>query len=69
LSNITTSGHFNYLNELCNNTLHGYISNQSNLFNKEKEQASDPDELLEVVAKEQRLLAGLRKEHKHAMVP
>ena len=68
LSNIATSGHFNYLNELCNNTLHGYISNQRNLFNKEKEQAADPDELLEVVAKEQRLLAGLRKEHKHAMV-
>jgi len=68
LSNIATSGHFNYLNELCNNTLHGYISNQRNLFNKEKEQATDPDELLEVVAKEQRLLAGLRKEHKHAMV-
>ena len=68
LSNIATSGHFNYLNELCNNTLHGYISNQRNLFNKEKEQAADPDELLEVVAKEQLLLAGLRKEHKHAMV-
>jgi hypothetical protein len=68
LSNIATSGHFNYLNELCNNTLHGYISNQRDLFNKEKEQAADPDELLEVVSKEQRLLAGLRKEHKHAMV-
>jgi Ti-type conjugative transfer relaxase TraA len=68
LSNIATSGHFNYLNELCDNTLHGYISNQRNLFNKEKEQAADPDELLEVVAKEQRLLTGLWKEHKHAMV-
>jgi formiminotetrahydrofolate cyclodeaminase len=68
LSNIATSGHFNYLNELCQDTLHGYISNKRSLLNKEKEQAADPDELLGVVAKEQRLLAGLRKEHKHAIV-
>ncbi|WP_458693242.1 toprim domain-containing protein, partial [Candidatus Megaera venefica] len=67
LSNIAMGGHLIYLNELCNNTLHGYISNQRSLFNKEKEQAADPDELLEVVAKEQRLLTGLWKEHKRAM--
>ncbi|MEA0971258.1 putative conjugal transfer protein TraH [Candidatus Megaera venefica] len=68
LSNKPKGGHLNYLNELCNDALHSYITNHRNLFNKEKEQATNPNKLFDVVAKEQQLFVSLKENHKHAMI-
>ena len=68
LSNVVIGGHLNYLNELCNNALHSYVTKQCNLFNKEKEQVADPHKLLEVVNKEQQLFVTLGRDYKHAMI-